>query len=93
VLLANTHLLKPVASAEKIPLEIMSAGDDEERAISLATLGRIATKPAFDDLKRLCSQALSAKDEAVKRALSSLSKRIASRIKTPEALELVSSLD
>lgn len=71
-------------------LRQMIKGDDEPASKeAMKSLYFIAT---FDDLKLLCADALAAKDEATKRTLSSLCKRIASRLQTADALELVKPL-
>ncbi len=48
IVLANIHLLKPAAKAEKIALAQMESKDMDELAQAISALGRIATKPAFD---------------------------------------------
>ncbi|MBC8126162.1 MAG: HEAT repeat domain-containing protein [Gloeobacteraceae cyanobacterium ES-bin-144] len=48
IVLANIHLLKPIAAAEKIALTQMESKEGDEQVQALVALGRIATKPAFD---------------------------------------------
>ena len=67
----------------------VKGSDEPASKEAMKALYFIAT---FDDLKLFCNESISEKDEGAKRTLSSLCKRIASRIKTPEALELVKPL-
>jgi HEAT repeat protein len=48
IVLANIHLLKPAATAEKIALGRVSATEENERIAAITALGRIGTKAAFN---------------------------------------------
>lgn len=48
IILANLHLLKPPAAAEKVALARLKSTDEEERIGAITALGNLGTKPAFD---------------------------------------------
>lgn len=67
IVLANIHHLKPAEAAVKIALGYVGSTDENERVVTIGSLGKIATKPAFDAVL----QALAAREPRVNQAAAS----------------------
>jgi HEAT repeat protein len=90
LLAIKAMLSRQIPDGNSILIQIIQGSDAEASKEAQKTLYFTAS---MDDLRALCAAAATAGDEGIRRSLVSISTRIASRINTDEARDLVKELD
>lgn len=89
ILALKAMVARQLPEANTILLDIIKGGDKDAAKEAMKTLYPTAT---IDDLRTLCAAATATQDADLRKNLVSICSRIASRLKTPEALALVKDL-